>query len=519
MTRPQDWWRGAVVYQITPRSFKDSNDDGIGDLPGILAGLDHVARLGVDAVWITPFFRSPMQDFGYDVADYCDVDPLFGSLADFDAVLDRAHGLGLKVIIDMVWSHSSDQHPWFQESRRARDGAKADWYVWADPKPDGSPPNNWLSVFGGPAWRWEPRRRQYYLHHFLSCQPALNLHNPAVVDAVLQTGEFWLRRGVDGFRLDAVDFMVHDPGLASNPPRPSAEPPVNPFRLQDHRFDMSGTGTLAVMRRIRALMDRFPGTTTIAELSSEADAFQRAGLYTGAAGGQLHMAYSLKLMKTAFQPRALAAVIAEALAKLDDGWMCWSFSNHDVARAVSRWGDGSPAFARLLVALLGSLKGAVCLYQGEELGLTEVDLPQEALRDPYGINFWPDFKGRDGCRTPLPWQADKPHGGFTTAPQPWLPVPEEHLPLAVDRQEADPDSLLQAVRAFLAWRKTQPALLTGELAELKADDAVLSFVRRTKGQSLACAFNLTPDPARWQGRVIEGYGFMVEAVEGTVLPA
>src|SRR5580698_4967940 len=218
-----DWWRGAVIYQIYPRSFFDTNGDGIGDLPGVTARLDHVARLGADAIWLCPFFVSPQRDFGYDVAGYVDIDPLFGTMADFDALLARAHALGLKVLIDQVWSHTSDRHPWFLDSRTGRTAAKADWYVWADPRPDGMPPNNWLSVFGGAAWTWEPRRRQYYLHHFLDHQPALNLHNPAVMDALLETGRFWLDRGVDGFRLDAIDFLLHDRALRSNPPAPVSQ--------------------------------------------------------------------------------------------------------------------------------------------------------------------------------------------------------------------------------------------------------------------------------------------------------
>src|SRR4051812_15880965 len=263
-----DWWRGAVIYQIYPWSFADSDGDGIGDLRGITARLDHVARLGVDAIWIAPFFTSPMQDFGYDVSDYCAVDPRFGTLADFDALIARAHALGLKVLIDQVWSHSSNQHPWFRASRASRDNPHADWYVWADPRPDGSPPNNWLSVFGGGAWTWEPRRRQYYLHHFLPGQPQLDLRNPAALQALLDAGAFWLDRGVDGFRLDAIDFALHDPLLRDNPPReraPGAPLPLKPFGFQEHVHDMMHADTPALMERIRGLMDRYPGRTTVAE--------------------------------------------------------------------------------------------------------------------------------------------------------------------------------------------------------------------------------------------------------------
>jgi alpha-glucosidase len=491
----EDWWRGAVIYQIYPRSFCDADGDGVGDLRGIAARLPHIAALGADAVWIAPFFPSPMQDFGYDVSDYRGVDPRFGTLADVDAVVAEAHRLGLKVIIDQVWSHSSDRHPWFLESASDRTGPKADWYVWADAKPDGTPPNNWLSVFGGPAWRWDPRRRQYYLHHFLPSQPKLNLRNPRVLDALIEAGDFWLRRGVDGFRLDAVDFMIHDAGLRDNPPRPPADGimPVKPFGMQRHAWDMAQPETLDVMRCIRGLLDRHPGTTTIAEVSSEYDALRRAATYTRGDGGLLHMAYTLRLMKTEFTAEQLTAAIAQVEERFDDGWMCWAFSNHDVVRVASRWGDGSPAFAKLGLALLLSLRGSVCLYQGEELGLTEADLPFEALQDPYGLNFWPQFKGRDGCRTPIPWRQGAPHAGFTTA-TPWLPVPAEHHAMAVDVQEADPGSVLSFARAFMAWRRAQPALLRGELRLLPAGHDLVAFERRAQGQRLYCVFNTARQP-------------------------
>lgn len=489
----EEWWRGAVVYQVYPRSFADGNGDGIGDLDGLIARLGHIASLGVDAIWVAPFYPSPMADFGYDVTDYCAVDPRFGTLADFDRLVAEAHRHRLKVIIDQVWSHTSDRHPWFVDSAGDPHGPKADWYVWADAKPDGTPPNNWLSVFGGPAWRWDPRRRQYFLHHFLSSQPKLNLRHPAVVDALLEAGAFWLERGVDGFRLDAVDFMVHDARLRDNPPRPSAGgvAPVKPFGLQKHLHDMAQPETLEVMQRIRGLLDRYPGTTTIAEVSSEFDALRRAATYTGRGGRFLHMAYTLRLMKTEFDAAHLTSAIAQIEERFDDGWMCWAFSNHDVERVASRWGDGSPGFAKLSLALLLSLRGSVCLYQGEELGLSEADLPYEALKDPYGINFWPMFKGRDGCRTPMPWTRGAPHAGFSTT-TPWLPVPPAHHALAVDAQEADDGSVLAFTRAFLRWRKAHPALVTGELRPMPGGHDLVAFERRAGDDRLYCVFNTAP---------------------------
>lgn len=486
-----EWWRGAVIYQIYPRSFQDSSGDGIGDLKGVAERLAYVASLGVDAVWITPFYRSPMADFGYDVADYCEIDPLFGTMADFDEVLARAHGLGLKVIIDMVWSHTSDRHAWFAESRSSRKSAKADWYVWADPKPDGTPPNNWLSVFGGGAWAWEPRRRQYYLHHFLASQPALNWRNRHVVEALMETGAFWLDKGVDGFRLDAIDFLMHDEALRDNPVRKLAEIPAKPFGMQEHLHDMVRDDALPMLERIRALMDRYPGTTTIGELSSVGDPIHRAGRYT-AGCARLHKAYSLGLMRRPFTAAALKATIAEAEDKIGGGWLCWAFSNHDIERAASRWGDGSGACARLMLALLVSLRGTPCLYQGEELGLTEADLPFEALKDPYGLAFWPDYKGRDGCRTPMPWTEK---GGFSPA-RPWLPLPAEHLALAVEVQERDPASTLNTMRRLLAWRKARPEMLSGTLALVELGPDVLAFERVKGADRLLCVFNPSPRPVQ-----------------------
>jgi alpha-glucosidase len=389
------WWRGAVIYQIYPRSFFDSNGDGIGDLPGVTARLDYVARLGVDAIWLCPFFVSPMKDFGYDVSNHLDVDPVFGTLEDFDALIERAHALGLRVLIDQVWSHTSNRHPWFIESRASRANPKADWYVWADPSPDGTPPNNWLSVFGGSAWSWEPRRRQYYLHHFLSDQPCLNLRMPCVMDAVLEGGRFWLERGVDGFRLDAIDFMTHDPALRSNPaaPMPADGVPAKLFAMQRHLHDMMHEDSGALMRRIRGLMDQYPGSVTLGEVSSQPGALERVVGYT-LGSDHLHMAYTLRPLRGGYDWLTVRQLLLDMQEAGDEGWVCWSFSNHDVERAISRWnprrGDErpDPAFVRQLMALLFSLRGSVSLYQGEELGLTEAALqPATRSASPTGRSF------------------------------------------------------------------------------------------------------------------------------------
>jgi alpha-glucosidase len=497
-----DWWRGAVIYQIYPRSFFDSDGDGIGDLPGITARLGHVASLGVDAIWLSPFFSSPMKDFGYDVSDYRGVDPIFGTLENFDLLLARAHALGLKVLIDQVWSHSSDQHPWFASSRASRTGPHADWYVWAEPKPDGTPPNNWLAVFGGAAWNWEPRRRQYYLCHFLPSQPQLDLRNPEVVDAILASGAFWLERGVDGFRLDAIDYYMHDALLRDNPARPRDETPVRPFSLQHHLHDMRQPETLGFLQRIRALMDRYPGTMALGETSSQAGAFERVARYTEG-DALLHMAYTLYVLRGPFTHASVSRAIRDVAALGERGWMCWSFSNHDEMRAVSRWNPErgrappSPAFARLLMALLLTLGGSPCIYQGEELGLTEAELAHEDLRDPLGMTYWPEFRGRDGSRTPLPWRAHAANAGFSTG-TPWLPVPAEHHAMAVDVEERDPASLLHAWRRFIAWRRTHPALVSGRLVPLDLEPPLFGFVREAGEERVAAVFNLSGAPARFE---------------------
>ncbi len=498
LARDPDWWRGAVIYQIYPRSFQDTDGDGVGDLAGITRRLEHVAALGADAVWISPFFPSPMRDFGYDVTDYCDVDPLFGTLDDFDALVARAHALGLRVLIDLVLSHTSDLHPWFAESRSSRDNARADWYVWADARPDGTPPNNWLSIFGGSAWEWDPTRQQYYLHNFLKEQPDLNFHCAAVQDAVLDVARFWLDRGVDGFRLDTVNFYVHDRLLRDNPPLPperrdySTAPAVNPYNWQDHVHDKSQPENLAFLGRMRALLDAYPDRTSVGEVGDAQRGMAIQAAYTEGTS-RLHMCYGFDFLG----PAPLTGTrVAEVLTRWGQtgpqSWACWAFSNHDVVRHATRWGLDEAAI-RLHLALLCSLRGSVGLYQGEELGLPEAELSFADLRDPYGIRFWPEFKGRDGCRTPMPWEAQAAHGGFSEA-APWLPLPETHAARAVDRQADDPHSVLGFYRAMLAYRRSRPALVKGSFEVVEARADYLGILRRHEGQSLFAAFALGPAP-------------------------
>jgi alpha-glucosidase len=493
LAQDQSWWRGAVIYQIYPRSFSDSDGDGIGDLPGALARLDHVAALGADAVWLCPFYASPQEDFGYDVSDHVAVDPQFGTLGDVDAFIAAAHARGIRVLIDLVGGHTSTRHAWFRDSRASRDGERSDFYVWADPSADGTPPNNWLSVFGGPAWTYDVRRRQYYLHHFLSAQPALNLHNPKALAALLEVGEFWLRRGVDGFRLDAVDFLAHDPALTPNPPAGKDTVPAKLFGMQDHLHDMMHPATFAVLAQIRALADRY-GAVTLGEVSSQLGAYRRVMAYTEGER-HLHMAYTLSPLRDGFDWPTVRTLLGRLGEAGEAGWACFSFSNHDVARAATRWSPGGvpdDRLTKLLIAMLLSLRGTACLYQGEELGLPDVTLEEHEIRDPFGLSYWPEFKGRDGSRTPMPWVAAAPQAGFT-AGTPWLPVRPAHAALAVDRQEADSDSVLRFTRAMIALRRAHPALRRGRLLPLDLAAPVIGFLREEGESRIACLFNLSAE--------------------------
>ncbi len=488
-----DWWRGATIYQIYPRSYADSNGDGIGDLPGITARLGHVASLGVDAIWLSPFFTSPMADYGYDVADYCDVDPIFGTLADFDALLAKAHALGLKVIIDQVYAHTSDAHAWFSESRASRDNAKADWYVWADPKPDGSPPSNWQSVFGGPAWTWDARRGQYYMHNFLKEQPQLNVHNPEVQDALLGVAKFWLDKGVDGFRLDALNFGFHNRALTDNPPETLVGPRTRPFDFQQKINNMSQPELVPFVERIRALTDQYGARFTVAEVGG--DLAEREMKLLTAGNKRLNTAYSFDFLhRDEISPQRVVDVLSKWPDEPGIGWPSWAFSNHDAPRAVSRWGKGLNASdqaqcAKLNVMLLLSLRGNPFLYQGEELGLPQADVPYDRLLDPEAIANWPLTQGRDGARTPMPWTTDAPYAGFSTT-EPWLPVDPRHVRQSVAAQETDSNSVLAFTRLMIAARTASAALRLGSISFLAAPSNILAFTRSEATEEVLCVFNL-----------------------------
>lgn len=527
----KEWWRGAVIYQIYPRSYQDSNGDGVGDLAGIKDRLQHIAELGADAVWISPFFKSPMKDFGYDVSGYKDIDPLFGDLHAFDELVESAHALDLKVMIDLVLSHTSDEHAWFAQSCASRDNERHDWYVWADAKPDGSPPNNWLSIFGGPGWSWHSSRCQYYQHNFLASQPDLNFHNPDVQDALLDVARFWLDRGVDGFRLDTINFYVCDKELRDNPAlapelrNADTAPAVNPYNHQDHLYDKSRPENLQFLERFRAVLDEYPAATCVGELGDAQNGMQLLRDYTRGTD-RVHMCYTFDFL-SAEPPTAqrVANVLQQFKEEAADSWVCWAFSNHDVIRHVSRWHlpkKNQPQHIKVLASLLMSMRGSVCLYQGEELGLPEADIPFEKLQDPYGIAFWPEFKGRDGCRTPMVWESDEDNAGFSKD-EPWLPVPETHKRLAVSSQQNVESSVLEHYRRFLTFRRANKALIKGELENINVIGEVLSFVRTLEDETVYCAFNLGSERVRCeidtqrQLTLLDGHGFEPQLINDSAL--
>ncbi|KZD11972.1 alpha-amylase family glycosyl hydrolase [Oceanibaculum pacificum] len=499
----QDWWRSAIIYQVYIRSFRDTNGNGIGDLKGVIEGLDYIASLGVDGVWISPFYKSPQKDFGYDIADFRVIDPLFGTMEDFMTLLDAAHKRGLKLLLDFIPCHTSTEHPWFLESRQSRDNPKADWYVWAEKSPDGTAPNNWLSSFGGTAWEWEPQRAQYFYHPFLPTQPALNLHNDEVLEHLLNEMRFWTDIGVDGFRIDAAQCLTWDRDLRSNPPIGKGDPdaligggPTNPFASQKHIFDRHAEGSDRVLSRFRDFADEV-GCVLIGEIA-DIDTIASVPDFTQN-GRRLHAAYDFALINCHPEVDTITAQLIRRENQLGDGWLYNVFTNHDSIRAVSNLTHFAverfrPEAAKLLLFMQMTLKGGCIVYQGEELGLPHPNLNYDDIVDPWAKAFWPTFKGRDGARTPFPW-ADRPHGGFTTG-KPWLRFPDEHRALNAEEQGRDDESVLSFFRAFTLWRKQQPVLQFGSEAMSRAERApVITWRRIYAGQERRVIVNFSTDNA------------------------
>ncbi len=485
------WWRDGVIYQIYPRSFADSNGDGIGDLPGIIARLDHLSELGVDAVWLSPVYPSPMYDFGYDVSDYCEIDPVFGTLADFDRLVQQAHQRGLRIIMDLVLNHSSHQHPWFVESRASRDNPRRDWYIWRDGATGGKLPNNWQSFFGGPAWEWDERTQQYYLHSFLKEQPDLNWRNPAVKEALFDVVRFWLERGVDGFRLDVFNLYFKDALFRDNPPRPG----LRGYDRQWHVYDKDQPEMHPLLRELRALLDRYPERMAVGETFSD-HPIEMAAAYYGENNDELHLAFNFHFTQQPWRARAFHEAIAQWEAALRPGaWPCYVLSNHDVVRHASRYAAGlhTDARAQVAAALLLTLRGTPFLYYGEEIAMRQGQIPRAEIQDPVGKRYWPFHKGRDGCRTPMPWD-DSPNAGFSVNP-PWLRVNPDYRERNVAAQRQDPNSVFHWYRRLIALRRTSPALRRGAYRPLiRRPVHALAYLREAPEQTLLVALNFSSRP-------------------------
>lgn len=478
------WWQSGVVYQIYPRSFQDADGDGVGDLEGILQRLDHCVQLGVDAVWLSPVYPSPMADFGYDIADFTDIDPLFGTLADFDALLAGIRQRGLKLILDYVPNHTSDRHPWFEESRASRVSSKRDWYLWRDPAPGGGPPNNWLSHFGGGGWEWDEATGQYYYHSFLKEQPDLNWRNPDVVGAMHDVMRFWLKRGVDGFRVDVLWLLIKDDRWRDNPPNPDfkAGGPLFQSQLPLYTSDRPEMGD--VVAGLRRVLDEFEDRVLIGEIYLP---LPRLVAYYGRDLDGVHMPFNFQLLRTAWTAPALRRLVAEYEALLPAGaWPNWVLGNHDNMRVASRLG---PLRARLAAMLLLTLRGTPTLYYGEELGMSDVDIAADRVQDPFEKNVPGQGLGRDPCRTPMQWDASA-QGGFTSA-LPWLPLGDDHATCNVATERDDPASSLTLYRRLLRLRRAHGALRTGDYAPVPAHDDVIAYLRRSADAAVLIALNVS----------------------------
>jgi alpha-glucosidase len=482
------WWQRGIVYQIYPRSFMDSNGDGVGDLPGIRQRLDYLTWLGVDAIWISPIYPSPMADFGYDISNYVDIHPLFGTLAEFDRLLEEAHRRDLKVILDFVPNHTSDQHPWFLESRSSRENRRRDWYIWADPRPGGGPPNNWLSDFGGSAWELDERTGQYYYHAFLKQQPDLNWRNPAVVQAMHDVLRFWLRRGVDGFRVDVIWYLIKDEQLRDNPANPAyreGEPPHHAL-LPVHTADRPEIhGVVAGLRRV---IDEFPDRVLIGEIYLP---IERLVAYYGTDLSGTHLPFNFQLIQTPWNARAIKALIdAYEGALPKGGWPNWVLGNHDKSRIAARVGR---AQARVAAMLLLTLRGTPTMYYGDEICMRDVPIPRHLVQDPFERNVPGLGCGRDPERTPMQWDAT-PSAGFTTG-LPWLPISADWHEVNVAALAGQPRSMLSLYRSLIALRRAEPALALGAYVPVHAEGDLLAYLREGFGRRFLIVLNLSGMPA------------------------
>lgn len=481
------WWRDGVFYQVYPRSFQDSNADGVGDLRGIIERLPYLLALGVDAVWLSPIFPSPMADFGYDIADYVGIDVLFGTMQDFDALVDAAHASGLKIILDLVPNHTSDQHPWFVESRSSRDNPKRDWYIWHEPSAGGGAPNNWLSEFGGSAWQYDAATHQYYYHAFLAAQPDLNWRNPAVRQAMYDVMRFWLRRGVDGFRVDVIWHLIKDAAFRDNPPKPDyreGRPPherVLPLHTTD-QAEVHG-----VIEEMRQVMDEFDRRVLIGEIYLP---LERLVTYYGNDRPEAHLPFNFALLSAPWNARAIEKIINDYEGALPTGaWPNWVLGNHDRPRVASRVGREQ---ARVAAMLLLTLRGTPTLYYGDEIGMHQVAIAPNQVRDPFEKNVPGIGVGRDGCRTPMQWNATANAGFSTTTP--WLPLADDFSHENVANLEADAGSILNLYKALIDLRKKWPQLRSGAYAPIAADGNLLLYRRQGEPRPVTVALNMGVEP-------------------------
>jgi alpha-glucosidase len=485
------WWQWGVLYQIYPRSFQDSNGDGVGDLRGVLRRLPYLSDLGVDALWLSPIFPSPMADFGYDISDYVGVDPLFGSVADLDALIEAAHARNIKVLLDLVPNHTSDRHPWFIESRSSRDNPKRDWYIWRDPRPDGGPPTNWMSEFGGSAWEYDPQTRQCYYHAFLKQQPDLNWRNPAVRAAIYDVMRFWLRRGVDGFRVDVIWHLIKDDQFRDNPLNLDFQQGQPPHRRLVPLYTADRPEVHDVISEMRRVIDAFDERVLIGEIYLP---IERLVAYYGVDLSGAHLPFNFALLNAPWNARHIARLIDEYEAALPPGgWPNWVLGNHDRPRIASRVGIEQ---TRVAAMLLLALRGTPTIYYGEEIGMAQAPIPPERVQDPFEKNVPGIGVGRDGCRTPMQWSSE-PHAGFSTA-DPWLPLASDWRRENVENQRADANSILNLYRRLIALRRSSPALTRGAYHPIAASGDLLVFIRTEGDERVLVALNLGGEPVAFE---------------------
>jgi alpha-glucosidase len=487
------WWQTGIIYQVYPRSFQDSNGDGVGDLKGVLQRLDHLQWLGIEAIWLSPIYPSPMADFGYDVSDYTGIHPLFGSMEDFDALLQAAHEKGIKILLDLVPNHTSDQHPWFLESRSSRTNPKRDWYIWKDACQDGSLPNNWLCVFGGNAWEWDEKTQQYYYHAFLKEQPDLNWRNPEVEAAMLNVMRYWLKKGVDGFRVDVLWYVIKDSEFRDNLPNPDYAQHMPDFEQLLQTYSTEQPEVHDIARKMRRVLEEYDDERVlIAEVYLP---LQQLMAYYGTDQKEAHLPFNFQLLSLPWHAKEIATAIETYEVALPaTGWPNWVLSNHDRPRIATRAGDQQ---AKIAAMLLLTLRGTPTIYYGDEIGMQDVPIPPDEIQDPQGLNMPGKNLSRDPSRTPMQWD-DTQYAGFTTG-KPWLRLSDNYAHINVAAEKEDPHSILSLYRRLIHLRKNEPALAAGEYTTVHADDQMLAFTRSTEGAPLfLIVLNFSAQPCHFK---------------------